>query len=214
MYPFLRGINMPYCNKCGFQVAEEMQFCPNCGAPLRTQRSFLKKPASTAKLGAKPVLIRMTPFTNGIFIGLGAAILIGGFLGAVILNLNYWFLRDYFMASGLESQQIRYLLRMTVTTIGFCAAFVPIGIFAVAAGTLSQVNPAIRAAFNRGEMKARWGSGLLAAGLVFAGSSVRGLVQNFYSPESFWFWSSIAFGIASIILLLIGFFLIATARSE
>ena len=205
---------MPYCNKCGFQVAEEMQFCPKCGTPLRIQLPIVEKPTSYAKPSAKPVLIRMTPFTNGIFIGLGAAILLGGFLGAFILNQNYWFLRDYFTASGLEPQQIRYVLRLTVTTIGFCAAFVPIGIFAVATGTLSQVNPAIRAAFNRGEMKARWGSGLLAAGLGFAASSVRGFVQNFYSPEPFWLWSSIAFGIASSILLFIGFFLIATTRPE
>src|SRR3972149_1196989 len=32
---------MPYCQKCGFQVSEQMQFCPRCGAslmPLTVQR--------------------------------------------------------------------------------------------------------------------------------------------------------------------------------
>jgi hypothetical protein len=33
---------MPFCTKCGFQVSEQMQFCPRCGAllaSLTTQRS-------------------------------------------------------------------------------------------------------------------------------------------------------------------------------
>lgn len=28
---------MPYCQKCGTEVREEMAFCPKCGAPLRVE---------------------------------------------------------------------------------------------------------------------------------------------------------------------------------
>ena len=28
---------MPYCSKCGTKIAEEMSFCPKCGASLRAE---------------------------------------------------------------------------------------------------------------------------------------------------------------------------------
>ncbi|HLC01234.1 MAG TPA: zinc ribbon domain-containing protein [Candidatus Bathyarchaeia archaeon] len=209
-----RGFNVPYCNKCGFQVNEEMQFCPNCGVQLKLQRSVHEKPASSAKSNNMPLLIPSTPFTHGIFIGLGAAILIGSLSGAFLLNANYWFLRGIFVGSGYGPQQISYTLSMTVSLIGFCALFAVIGVFTLAVGTLSQVNPTFRAAFNSGNMRARWGSGSLTMSFVLGGNSLRYLVESFYAPDSFRFWFTIILGIASIILFLIGFFFITKARPE
>src|SRR3990172_11484613 len=128
--PFRRH-NLPYCGKCGFQVNEEMQFCPNCGAPLKAQPYTQKKAVSSTKSNTMPVLIRSTPFTNGILIGLGTAMLLGSLMGASILNANYWELRDYFVASGLEPQQIRFMLSMNVALIAFCAVFAVVGIYSL-----------------------------------------------------------------------------------
>jgi len=205
---------VPYCNKCGFQVNEEMQFCPNCGVQLKLQRSVHEKPASSAKSNNMPLLIPSTPFTHGIFIGLGAAILIGSLSGAFFLNSNYWFLRDSYVASGLVPQQINYMLRMTVSLIGFCALFAVIGVFTLATGTLSQVNPTFRPAFNSRDMRARWGSGSLTMALVLGGNSLRFLVENIYAPESFLVWFSMVLGITSIILFVVGFWLMTTTRSK
>lgn len=29
---------MPYCQKCGTEIREEMAFCPKCGAPLKAEQ--------------------------------------------------------------------------------------------------------------------------------------------------------------------------------
>jgi hypothetical protein len=208
------GINMPYCNKCGFRVHEEMQFCPNCGAPLKVQRSVQEKAAPSAESGTMLVLIRMTPFTNGISIGLGVATLLGSLAIAFFLNATYWRLRDALIASGLEPQHINSSLSGTGVLIGGAAAFTIIGLYAILLGVLSQLNPTVRAALNSKNMRVRWGNGFFSGALVFAVSSVQNLVWNIYSPYSFGVWFSVILGIGSIFLILIGLFLVTTARDK
>jgi len=41
---------MPYCQKCGTKVSEEMAFCPKCGAPLKVE----KPPVEAAPAPAPP----------------------------------------------------------------------------------------------------------------------------------------------------------------
>jgi hypothetical protein len=39
---------MPECKKCGYKITEEMSFCPNCGAPIKTQAPAAQPPAPAA----------------------------------------------------------------------------------------------------------------------------------------------------------------------
>ncbi len=205
-------MTVPYCRKCGFQIDMEMQYCPDCGTSLKTQHTFQEETTSSARSNAMPVLIPSTPFTNGMLIGLGIAMLLGSLLGAFFLNADYWSLRDFFVASGLEPTN--FMLSTTVNTIGACAMFAVIGIYGLVVGTLSQMNPSVRAVFNSGNVRVRLGSGLHGGALVFTAVSVESLVENYYLPDTFQLQSGIAFGIAGIIAILAGLLLIATARSR
>ncbi len=43
---------MPYCTKCGTEVSETAQFCPNCGASLRPS-GFVSEPSIARRRGEK-----------------------------------------------------------------------------------------------------------------------------------------------------------------
>jgi hypothetical protein len=192
-----------------------MGFCPACGAALKNRFSTHGKTTTlSAKSNTMPVLVRMTTFTNGIFIGLGTAILLGGLAILSILNANYWRLREYLVASGVEPQFTRFLLSDTVGLIALCAPMTVIGVYLLLLGALSQMSPVARAVLNSGNMRVRWGNGFFGGALVLAGISVQDMVWNIYSPDSFRFWYSIVSGIVSILLILIGLLLIRTARAE
>jgi uncharacterized membrane protein YvbJ len=40
---------MPYCQKCGTEVSEEMTFCPKCGASLKVEKPVEAAPAPAPK---------------------------------------------------------------------------------------------------------------------------------------------------------------------
>jgi len=205
---------VPYCGKCGFQVTEEMQFCPNCGTRLKTWQIHQENARSSAELNIMPVIKDNKSLTNGILIGSGAAILVFCILGALFLNANFWSLRDSLLANGVAPSRFPYILSVIALLTGFCAGLTIFGVYFLAEGILSQTSPTARAIFNSRSMRARWGNGFIVGAVIFAMNSIRYFVENFYLPELYSSGLSFGFGIASIILLLIGFWLIVTTHPK
>ena len=205
---------MPYCSKCGLQVEEYMQFCPNCGAHLKPQRELLEKHAVYAKSDTKPLLTSWNRFTNGLSIGLGAATLLGALAVAYYLNGSFWRLRESLTANGLVPQHINFLLSDIRVLIGAAALFAILGLYLIVLGVVSQLSPTARAILNSRNMRVRWGIGCFVGALIWTASSVQNLVWNIYSLYPFDVWISIGFGIGSIFLFLIGLFLVMTARTK
>lgn len=201
---------MPYCGTCGFQITEEMEYCPNCGT-LRNTKTTIQ--GQTATTPASSTVTRATIFGEGIIIGAGAALLVASTLFAFFLNDSYWRLQATFLASGITLQQSRYLLNSTMLLIGFCAEFAIIGVFLVIIGSLVHVNPSVQAILDNRSIRARWGNAFLVSGVVFfASGSVQSAVRNVYSPESFWFLSTIIFGVPSLVIIVLGVYLLTTAQ--
>ena len=205
---------MPYCNKCGLQVNEEIQFCPNCGAQLKFQRELLEKPAVSDKSSKAPLLTSWNSFTNGLAIGLGAAISLGALAVAYYLNMSFWTIQENLTAEGLASQHIDYLVTDIRMLIGGAAALVVIGLYLVVLGAVSQLSPTATAILNSRNMRVRVGMGFFGAALVSAVSSVSNLVWNIYSLYPLDGWLYTGFGVGTVILFLIGFILIMTARTK
>jgi hypothetical protein len=205
---------MPYCNKCGLQVNEEMQFCPNCGAQLKFPRELLDKPVLSAKKSTTSVLSSWNSFANGLSIGLGAAIILGTLAIVYFLNRSFWTLQENLTAEGLSSPQIAYLVTDIRILLSGAVVFSFLGIYLVILGTASQLSPTARAILNSKNMRVRLGNGCFVGALVFASSSVSNLVRNIYSPYSFGGWFPLAFGIGSVVLILIGLLLVLTARTK
>jgi hypothetical protein len=139
-------------------------------------------------------------------------VLFGSLVIMFFLNADYWSMRESLLANGLEPERISSVLSLTVSLIGFCPAFAIIGAWSLVEGTLSLASPRIRTALNNKSLRARLGTGLYAGSLVLAGTSARFWIINFYSPEPFLSSFSIVFGLVSLLLFLVGLFLVATAR--
>jgi hypothetical protein len=153
-------------------------------------------------------------FTNGLSIGLGAATLLGALAVAYYLNGSFWGLRESLTANGLEPQHINFLLSDIGFLIGAAAFFAILGLYLIVLGALSQLSPTAGAILNSRNMRVRWGIGCFVGAVIWAASSVQNLVWNIYSlyPSNVWLW--VGFGISSILLILIGLFLVMTARTK
>jgi hypothetical protein len=154
----------------------------------------------------------MTPFTNGIFIGFGATLLLGGLAVMSLLNTGYWENARSLTFAGVDPRIVNSLQLRTVGLISLCAPIALIGGYLLLTGALSQISPTARNLLNGRKWRLRIGNGLLGGALVAGGFSVQGLTWNYYRPDAFYAWLSFVYGIISIILFLVGLLVLAWAR--
>jgi len=203
---------LPYCSKCGRQVGGEMQFCPNCGATLKTP-SAPEKPSVSVASGNASSPAYWTPFANAIALGAGGTTLFGALVVALYLNRSFWTIQKSLTASGLAPQHISFLLSDIRILIAGAAFFAVFGLYFFAMG-MAGLSPSALAVLNSKDRRVRWGVGCFTGSMIAGGSAAQDMVWNVYSPYAFGVWYDVFFGVASIFLLLLGLFLVSTARAR
>ncbi len=191
-----------------------MQFCPNCGATLKSLSVPKEKPAVSVASGKASSPAYWTPLANAISIGAGAATLLGALAVALYLNRSFWTIQESLTASGLEPQQISFLLFDISILISVAAFFVVIGLYVFVLGMAGQLSPYARAVLNSNNGRVRWGVGCFTGSMIYAGITVQDVVLRVYDPYAMGVWHDVFFGVASIFLILLGLFLVSKARAR
>ncbi len=207
-----RGFNLPYCSKCGRQVGEEMQFCPNCGATLKTLSASEKRSVFVPS-GKASSPTYWTPLANAISIGAGGTTLLGALVVALYLNRSFWTIQESLTASGLPPQQISFLLSDIRILISGAAFFAVLGLYVFVMGMVG-LSPSGLAVLNSKDRRVRWGVGCFGGSMTAAGFTVQDVVLRVYDPHAMGVWYDVFFGVVSILLILLGLFLVSKARAR
>ena len=102
----LRMLKLPFCSKCGKEVAEEMNVCLYCGNPLRVmpiqrETSFSRVTVGTKNSGLAAVFSLIIPGLGQIYAGQIGRGLLFLFLGipmtVVIALLFFWLILPLFL---------------------------------------------------------------------------------------------------------------------
>lgn len=161
-----------------------------------------------AKVPVKPdvpiISNRKLQLNSGILIGLGAGLVLAGFLGWLSVNTTYGTLENFFSAGGLDPNY--YLFNRLIDQMAIYLSLISIGAYALLLGALILKNRAAKRLFYSKGPHYRLGSGLLGGGGALATVSTRNFFVYILTSDYFELQLFIVFFLAGVFLLACGIF--------
>ncbi len=159
-----------------------------------------------AKVPAKPDVPMMPDhrlqLNNGIIIGLGAGLILAGFLGWLSVNSTYGTLKNFFSAGGLDPSY--YLFNRLIDQMAIYLTLMSAGAYALLFGALMLRSRAARRFFYRKGPHYHLGGGLMGGGGASALSSMHFLFVYILTSDYLQLQFFLAFFIAGVFLLACG----------
>jgi hypothetical protein len=160
------------------------------------------------KVPAKPdvpmVPNRRLQLNSGIIIGLGAGLVLAGFLGWLSVNTTYGALQNFFSAGGLDPNY--YLFNRLIDQMAIYLTLMGIGAYALLLGALILRSRAAQRLFYRRGPHYRLGGGLMGGGGAAALSSIRFLFIYLLASDYLELQLFFVFFIAGVFLSACGIF--------
>jgi hypothetical protein len=198
---------MPYCSKCGSLVGERDGFCSRCGQVL------VQPPNQQNRVFSSIPLKPSTNLVNGIFIGLGSALIIVGLIIAFSVNDVYYQQIKYLSLQGIQVNIYGFGLTGLVQLVTLGAFMAELGAYVLILGSVNQFSVTVRAAMDGKDSSARLGSGLISGGFVLSALTTSNFIEQYYHPTSSGWYTSvwIGFAVVGLSLILAGALLIRSS---
>jgi hypothetical protein len=171
---------MPPCKNCGLIVNESDNYCVSCGTFQR--EIMMANGIWPVKFPGK----HSTNFFNGIRFGLFAFLVFGGLFWWLWLNNEYWSIRSSLITSGLEVQQVNYILSDMAGLISGCVLAVTVGIVLLIYVLLMQFSPVMNSLIGNNR-NAKYGFNFALIGAMALGWSFSDYISyyNYHSTTHF-----------------------------
>jgi len=160
------------------------------------------------KVPAKPDVTmipdRRLQLNSGIIIGLGAGLILAGFLGWLSVNNTYGTLENFFSAGGLDPSY--YLFRNLIDQMAIYLTLMSAGAYALLFGALILRSRAARRLFYRKGPHYHLGGGLMGGGGASALTSMRFLFVYILTSDYLQLQFFFVFFIVGVFLLACGIF--------
>jgi hypothetical protein len=168
------------CKNCGFIIYESDNYCVSCGA--FQGEVMMVNGTLPVKFPAK----HSTNFFNGLRLGLCLILVFGSLSWWAWLNNNYWAIRSNLISSGLEVQQVNYILSDMAGLISGCVWAVIVGSVLLIFVALTQFSPVMNSLIHNNR-NAKWGINLAFIGIVFVGWGITDYVSyyNYYQTTHY-----------------------------
>ena len=143
---------------------------------------------------------------NGITIGVGATVLAVGLFLVFSLNAIYNQQISYLAALGVEVSNFGLGLDNLIFLLSFSALLAIMGVYLLAIGTLVQLSPRVRAAWERKDSKSRMGTGLISGGFTFASLTAASGIRDLYFPvtASWYTYAEVSLVVIGLLMILAG----------